>query len=181
MSGSSGGGVLYALAVGVWMTVFGVVVATDFRGSAHRLHAISLRSAAFGGPFSRRAGVGFVRVLAGVFALLGPVLLVEGVLQVSRGETHVVGDAPRPPLPFLLLVLAAMALAAWSYWRRRGWLRREWAGGVTRRRIATVVVTGCFAGFAAGLGLGLPLLSVTSWALGAGAGLYLLVAGRTER
>ncbi|MGW4158650.1 hypothetical protein [Streptomyces sp. NPDC004788] len=180
MAGSGGGGGLYALMAGVWMECYGVVVATNFRGAAHRMHAMSTRSVSFGEPFWRRPpGVRFVRVLAGVFALMGPLLLFLGVRQVGRGEA--LTDSPPMPLPFALFMLVGVALAVWGQWRRGSWLRREWSAGARRHRVAAVMVTGGFLGFAAGLGLGLQLLWVSSWSLAAGASLYLLVAGRADR
>ncbi len=49
MAGSGGGSGLFSVAWGVWATGFGWIVATDFRGAAHRFHSLSQRSVPFGG------------------------------------------------------------------------------------------------------------------------------------
>ncbi|MEU6980217.1 MULTISPECIES: hypothetical protein [unclassified Streptomyces] len=166
MTGTGGGGGLYALMTGVWMTAYGVVVATDFRGAAQRMDEMSARS----------GGVRFTRLLAGVFALVGPVVLTLGVSRTVRGDA--LTGSPRLPLPFLAVLLAVGALITWTHWRPGGLLRREWSAGGRGRRVAAVVSTCGVLGFVAGLGLGLQLLWVASWSIAAGAGLLLLVAGR---
>lgn len=74
--GDSAGG-LFSVAWGLWATGVGWIVVTDFRGAARRFHAVSARSVSSGKTGTPRVGVGFVRFVAGVFALVGPVVLVS--------------------------------------------------------------------------------------------------------
>lgn len=141
------GGGLFTVAWGLFATGFGTIVATDFRGAAHRLHEMAERRPLGGSP-----GVGFQRAIAGVFALVGPVMLVSGVVDLLRSRSPV-GAMPRLPLPFLAVAGLVVAFTLWSMWWRRGPLRHAWAGGGLRRA-AAVLMTLTFFGFAAGLGLG---------------------------
>ncbi|MDX2709745.1 hypothetical protein PV350_44135 [Streptomyces sp. PA03-6a] len=109
------------------------------------------RSAPFGGGRPPAVGIGFVRFVAGVFALAGPVVLVTGPLALVRDPA-----APErmPRLPFPFAVFAVFAVSAVlgagvglrAFWRRSGVLRLEWAEGGTVRR-AAAVLTGVLVAF----------------------------------
>ncbi|WP_431961212.1 hypothetical protein [Actinacidiphila sp. bgisy160] len=170
--GDAAGG-LFTVAWGLWATGFGWIVATDFRGAARRFHALSEWSVPFGRTGTPRVGVGFVRFVAGVFALVGPVVLVGGLLELGRGHVRPEGF---PRMPVSLAVFAALlaVLGLWMFWRPSGWLRREWDGGGGVRRAATVVITVAGTGFQAALVLGRPVATLALWLLGGAAGMLLL-------
>ncbi|MGX9874616.1 hypothetical protein ACWIG2_14820 [Streptomyces cellulosae] len=119
------GGAMFDVAWGVGATAFGWIIATDFRHAAQRFHALSHAVVPFGGGGAPVVGVGFLRFVAGVFALVGPVILVTGVMDVWRGEAEADG---LPPIPAWFAVAETVAVAAflWWMWRRSGVLRREW-------------------------------------------------------
>ncbi|MFI8826028.1 hypothetical protein [Streptomyces sp. NPDC053431] len=161
MAGSGTGG-LFTLAWGVFATGLGTIVATDFRGAAHAAAR------------SRGTSVRFQRVVAAVFALVGPVVLVVGVRELMRGKA-VGGDMPRLPVPFLLFRAFAVAVALWTMWRPGGWVRRAWAAGGVLRQGAAAVTALTWIGFALGLGFGQQIVMLVSWLLGGAAGLILLL------
>lgn len=113
MSDGDGAGGLFLVAWGAYATGFGWIVATDFRGAAHRLHRTTRRDIPFDppswatDPFNplaprsahRWAGVPFFRKVAAVFALIGPVVLVSGVMKLLQGEMGPSGRF-RLPVPF---------------------------------------------------------------------------------
>ncbi|MGI5250039.1 hypothetical protein [Actinacidiphila glaucinigra] len=179
MAGDGDGGGFFLLAWGLWASVFGWVVATDFRGAARRLHAMSARAAPFGGGRPPAVGVGFVRFVAGVFALVGPVALVAGALMSLRDQAAP-EPLPRLPLPFAVFAALGTGAALWTLWRRSGPLRLEWAEGGTVRRAAAVVLTGTLVAVPAILVLGRTAATLLVWLLGGAAGVVLLL-GRRDR
>ncbi|MER8044919.1 hypothetical protein [Streptomyces sp. NPDC094032] len=175
--GNGGGGALFELVWGLGATGFGWVVATDFRGAAVRLHQLQSQRAT---GFSTLWGVGFLRCLAGVFGVIGPITLVMAVLQLTEGNA-VTRDTLRLPVPFLVVLALFAAFMLWAMWRRNGFLRRGWDMGTPVPRAAAVVQTAAIGGFLAGIGLGHEVTMLGSWLIGAGAGLFLLVAGPADR
>ncbi|MFD5065290.1 hypothetical protein [Streptomyces sp. NPDC058394] len=71
-AGGGNGGGLFSAAWGLWATGFGWIIATDFRGAARRFHGMSQKFTLFDRATTSVNGVGFVRCVAGVFALAGP-------------------------------------------------------------------------------------------------------------
>ncbi|MEU4096104.1 hypothetical protein [Streptomyces sp. NPDC026673] len=173
-NGNSAGG-LFSVAWGLWATGVGWIVVTDFRGAARRFHALSSRSESSDKGGTPRVGVGFVRVVAGAFALVGPVALVSGLLELGRGHVRPEGF-PRVPVPLAVVAAVIGVVHLWMFWRSSGWLRQEWDGGGGVRRAATVVVTVAGIGFQATLVLGRPVAMLALWLLGGAAGMVLLPA-----
>lgn len=160
------------VAWGVLATAWGWVVATDFRGAAHRFHALSHAVTPFGGGVPV-VGVGFFRLLAGMFALVGPAVLVGGLVDLWHGEA---GPDGLPPMPAWLLVVQAMVVGVvlWIIWRRSGVLRREWAAGAGLRRAAVAGLTASVVAFVVTSGLGWGAWMTVSWLAGGLWGLALL-------
>ncbi|MGW7296042.1 hypothetical protein ACWGIB_27110 [Streptomyces xiamenensis] len=135
---------LFTVMWGLTATAFGWIVATDFRDAARRLELMSRRSMPFGlgrRPVPAFAGYPVPRLVAGFFGLMGPVILVVGLVELAGPNGAVTSAMPRPPLPFLLFATVPGALGLWMLWRRSGPLRAEWAGGGVVRRAAVVVLT----------------------------------------
>ncbi|NEB41076.1 DUF1345 domain-containing protein [Streptomyces sp. SID14515] len=166
---------MFSLVWGTFATTLGWVVATDFRGAAHRFSAFSHAAAPFGGSGATVMGVGFFRLVAGMFALTGPIVLVTGLLDLWRGEA----EAFRlPPVDGWFVVMEAVILGAalWSYWRRSGFLRRQWEAGNGPRRAAVAGVTASIVAFAALLALGRGTWMMAAWLLGGLCGIALLLS-----
>lgn len=176
MPGGGAGSGVFSVVWGVWASVFGWIIATDFRGAAHRFHQLSRRPVSFGVKSAPRVGVTFVRVLAAVFALLGPVVLVAGVVDLLRGGQES-GDPHRQPAPFAVALGLVAALSLWGLWRRNGPLRREWTDGAGFRRVAVVVMTAACLGFVITLVLGHRNAMLATWLLAGLASLPLLLNG----
>ncbi|MEU6237828.1 hypothetical protein [Kitasatospora sp. NPDC047058] len=90
---ASGG--LFALCWGLFATVMGGLLVTDFRGFTRWF----VRTAEARGPWrrqsrpSQQAGrLVLVRVIGGIFAVVGPVMLVVGVVLTAHGRLR-----PLPP------------------------------------------------------------------------------------
>ncbi|MFF7213679.1 hypothetical protein ACFZAU_24585 [Streptomyces sp. NPDC008238] len=177
MAGGGDGGGFFLLVWGLGASGLGWIVATDFRGAARRFHAMSARSLPFGGSRPPAVGVGFLRLVAGVFALAGPVALVSGLLMFVR-DPAAPEPMPRPPLPVALFGVLAGGLALWTFWRRSGLLRVEWARGGGVRRTAVVVLMGALVAFAALFAFGRTTPMLLVWLLGGLAGGVLLFGGR---
>ncbi|MFF0566383.1 hypothetical protein ACFYT7_01855 [Streptomyces sp. NPDC004041] len=174
------GGTMFALVWGTFATTLGWVVAADFRGAAHRFHAFSHAATPFAGSGAAVIGVGFLRLVAGVFALIGPIVLVSGLLDLWRGEAEAV-SLPPVPAGFVAVQAVIAGVALWSAWRRSGFLRRQWDAGSGLRRTAVAGVTASFVTFAALLALGSGTWMVIAWLLGGLCGITLLLSDPAGR
>ncbi|MEU3605472.1 hypothetical protein AB0E83_08420 [Streptomyces sp. NPDC035033] len=165
---------MFSVAWGVFATALGWIVATDFRGAAHRFHALSHAVMPFGGVGVSVVGVGFFRLLAGVFALVGPVVLVGGLMDVWRGEAR---SDRLPPIPIWFVVVEAtiVGVVLWRIWRHTGVLRREWGAGSGPRRAAVAGLTASAVAFVVTLGFGWGTWMIASWLAGGLCGLALLL------
>ncbi|MEU9198637.1 hypothetical protein [Streptomyces sp. NPDC048332] len=170
---------MFPLAWGVFATAFGWIVATDFRGAAHRFHAYSHAATPFSGAGEPSLSVGFIRVLAGVFALIGPVALVSGLLGVWRSRAGP-GDLPPAPVWFVAAEAAVVGVVLLRTWRRSGVLRREWDAGNVLERAALAVLTPSAVAFTVTLGFGWDMWMTASWLAGGVCGLVLLSSGRPD-
>lgn len=171
---------MFSLAWGTFATTLGWIVATDFRGAAHRFYAFSHTAAPFGGSGPLVLGVGFFRLVAGVFALIGPIVLVTGLMDLWRGEA----EALRlPPVDgwFVAVEAVILTVALWSNWRRSGLLRRQWDVGNGPRRAAVAGVTGSVVAFAVLLALGAGTWMMAAWLLGGLCGIILLLSDPAGR
>ncbi|MEU3054638.1 hypothetical protein [Streptomyces griseus] len=166
---------MFALVWGTFATTLGWVVATDFRGAAHRFSAFSHAATPFGGSGATVMGVGFFRLVAGMFALVGPIVLVTGLLALWRGEAEAV-SLPPVPAGFVAVEAVIVGVALWSTWRRSSFLRRQWEGGNGPRRAAVAGVTAAIVAFAALLALGSGTWMLVAWLLGGLCGITLLLS-----
>ncbi|PZG94800.1 hypothetical protein C1I97_27465 [Streptomyces sp. NTH33] len=100
----------------------------------------------------------FVRMLGGVFALIGAGLLAQGALKLGPSGGVEWESLPRTGLPTCLVLTSLVMMSAVLQWRRRnpGLLRTAWSAEVVQR-VAAALVT-----------LAPPLLIVAWWALGPG-------------
>ncbi|WP_309060479.1 hypothetical protein [Streptomyces sp.] len=171
---------MFSVAWGVFATAFGWIVATDFRGAAHRFHALSHTVVPFGGAGAPVVRVGFLRVVAGVFALTGPFVLAGGLLELWRGGA---GPDGLPPVPAWFAVVQTLfaGVVLWWMWRPSGLLRREWEAGTGPRRAAVAGLTASAVAFAVTLGFGWGTWAMASWLVGCPCVLTLLLSGRTGR
>lgn len=168
---------MFSVAWGVFATAFGWIVATDVRGAAHRFHALTSSAMPFGGVGSSLVGVGFLRLLAGVFALAGPVVLVSGLMGVWHGQAGS-NDLTALPAGFVVAEATIVGVALWRAWRSSGVLRREWDAGNGLRRTAVAVLTASTVAFAVTMGFGRGNAMTASWLAGGLCGLTLLLGGR---
>ncbi|MFF4078343.1 hypothetical protein ACFYZN_02930 [Streptomyces sp. NPDC001777] len=168
---------MFLVAWGMFATALGWIVATDFRGAAHRFHALSHAAMPFGGVGVSVVGVGFFRLVAGVFALAGPVVLVGGLMDVWRGEAR---SDSLPPIPAWFVVVEAtiVGVVLWRTWQRTGVLRREWDAGNGPRRGAVAGLTASAVAFVVTLGFGWGTWMMASWLAGGLCGLTLLLGDR---
>ncbi|MEU9861552.1 hypothetical protein AB0D99_11790 [Streptomyces sp. NPDC047971] len=173
-------GAMFSVVWGVFATALGWTVASDFRGAAHRFHALSHAVVPFGGARATYLGVGFFRLAAGVFALAGPVVLVSGLVEVWHGG---VGPDGPLPIPVWFVVAEAIVVGAvlWRTWRCSGVLRREWDAGHGPRRAAVAGVTAAAAAFVVMSGLGQGTWMTACWSVGGLCGLVLLLGEPTDR
>ncbi|MGW1189245.1 hypothetical protein [Streptomyces sp. NPDC002559] len=168
---------MFLVAWGVFATALGWIVATDFRGAAHRFHALSHAAMPFGGVGVSVVGVGFFRLVAGVFALAGPVVLVVGFMDVWRGEVRS-DRLPPSPAWFVVVEAAIVGVVLWRTWRRAGVLHREWDAGNGPRRAAVAGLTASAVAFVVTLGFGWGTWTVVSWLVSGLCGLTLLLGDR---
>ncbi|MFE7338286.1 hypothetical protein [Streptomyces griseus] len=171
---------MFSLVWGTFATTLGWVVATDFRGAAHRFHAFSHAATPFGGPGASVIGVGFFRLVAGVFALVGPIVLVTGLLELWRGDAEAL-SLPPVPAGFVAVEAVIVGVTLWSTWRRSGFLRRQWDAGSGLRRTAVAGVTASLVAFAALLALGSGTWMLVAWLLGGLCGITLLLSDPADR
>ncbi|MEU0622851.1 hypothetical protein ABZ329_18625 [Streptomyces rubiginosohelvolus] len=166
---------MFSLVWGTFATTLGWVVAADFRGAAHRFHAFSHAATPFVGSGAHVMGVGFFRLVAGLFALIGPIVLVTGLLELWRGETETFS---LPPVGgwFVLVQAVILGAALWSFWRRSGFLRRQWDVGSGPRRAAVAGVTALTVAFTLLLALGSGTWMLAAWLLGGLCGIALLLS-----
>ncbi|MFE0705010.1 hypothetical protein [Streptomyces sp. NPDC058872] len=165
------------MAWGVYMTALGWIVVTDVRGAAHRFHDFSRAFRPSGSASARLVSVGFLRVMAGVFALIGPVVLVHGLVGLWHGEAGV-PMLPRLPPLFVAAQVAVFGIFFWRVWRRSGVLRREWDGGSGPQRAVAVGLTASMIVLVATLGFGWWAWAMVSGFVTGLCGIALLLCGR---
>jgi hypothetical protein len=132
-SHQSGPGGLFLLAWGLFASVIGMGLVTNYRGFADKF-AQSAYASSSGlrrlppwkrtperpDELPRRAKM--ARLIAIPFAVLGPITTIAGVVQILHGHIAI-PRGPVLPLPFALAFIGVAAVAIGQYWRRGGFLR----------------------------------------------------------
>ncbi|WP_436776120.1 hypothetical protein [Yinghuangia sp. YIM S09857] len=164
----------FLVAWGLGATACGLIIATDFRGAARRLHTAAVVHPQFADLHGARWGVGFVRALGAIFAVAGPVALIAGLIAFTRDEPG--PDSPgRFPTPVLVAWCLLIALGFLNFWKRTGWLHRVWTTGNPRHRAAALVLSAAILGFATTTATGHPIPMLACWLVGMLASLTLLL------
>jgi hypothetical protein len=114
---------------GLVASVFGLAMVTNFRGFADTFARQAAASSAglrkrapwkSQQPPDERDQVRLLRLIAIPFAIVGPVLLVAGIISISQGRIAITGASPLPsPFRYLFIAFAVMAVAQ-SWLSRRG-------------------------------------------------------------
>jgi hypothetical protein len=165
---------------------------TNFRGFTERFTESTYASSAWmrrvppwkwmqRGMTSRELArrVRLTRVIAIPFAILGPIMIVVGVVQMARGNIAV-PRGPALPVPFALVFVGFGAVAVVQYWRRGGFLRvAAQRGGWTRA--AAVVVSLGIVSFGVFTAVGQTTLGIAGWLVGGLASVPLTMAGKAPR
>ncbi|WP_371523096.1 hypothetical protein [Kitasatospora sp. NBC_01300] len=169
---SSAGGVS-ALCFGAFVTVLGGVLVTDFRGFS-RWFTRGAEASGSGlrrippwrwlGERSGRVGVIWVRLIGGVFAVVGLVVLVVGVVLTARGQGRLLARAPHPPVgeaKFIYPVMAGLWLI--QFWRPGGRFAAVWRKGGAARRVLMVLASAAVVGFVVAWWQGFSTLAVVAF------------------
>ena len=180
----------FLLAWGLFASVIGLGLVTNFRGFAERFTEISNASSAWmrrvpPWKWQRRRTdkaelakrVRLSRLIAIPFAVLGPIMTVAGVVQMVRGHIAV----PRGPvlsLPVALWFLGIAVLAMVQYWRRGGFFRLAARQGGWMRGAAIVASMGVVS-FGVFTVLGQTTLGIAGW-LVAGLASVPMIMSRTS-
>jgi hypothetical protein len=125
----------FLLAWGIFATLIGWGLATNFRGFSDRFTQSAYASSSrmrrvppwkwiqHGTDAEELASRAKLSRLIGIpFAILGPIVTVAGVVQMARGHIAV-PRGPVLPLPYALALIGAGVLALVQYWRRGGLFR----------------------------------------------------------
>lgn len=177
---------LFLLAWGLFASVIGLGLVTDFRGFANAF----ARSARASSSRVRRvppwkwmrresadegsAGrVKLVRVIAIPFAILGPIMTVAGVVQILRGHVAV-PRGPVLPLPLALAYIGFSLFGLFQYWRRGGHFRLAARQGGWMRGAAIVASVGMVS-FGVFVSFGQTTLGIAGWLIGGLSGVSLMM------
>ena len=132
---------------GLFASAFGLAMVTNFRGFAETFARRAAASSAglrkrppwmSRQPPDERDQVRLVRLIAIPFAIVGPVLLVAGIISISQGRIASTG-ASALPSPFRYLFIAFAVIAVGQSWlSRRGIYRPAARRGGWRLAIAVL-------------------------------------------
>jgi hypothetical protein len=180
----------FLLAWGIFATVIGWGLATNFRGFTDRF----THSAYVSSSWMRRippwkwmhrgtdaqelaSRVKLSRLIAIPFAILGPIVTVAGVVQMARGHIAV-PRGPVLPLPFALAFIGVGVLAVVQYWRRGGLFRLAARQSAWMRAAAIVASLGAVS-FGVFTALGFTTLGVAGWLAGGLASVPLVISRKS--
>ena len=182
----------FLLAWGLFATVIGWGLLTNFRGFADRFAS---------GTYASSAGLRRIppwkwlprgtdeqelssrakrsRVIAIPFAILGPIVTIDGVVQMARGHISV-PRGPVLPLPFALAFIGMGVLAVAQYWRRGGLFRIAARQGGAMLRAAAIVASLGAVSFGVFTALGFSTLGIAGWLVGGLAGVPIVLSRRSQ-
>ena len=181
---------LFLLAWGLFASVIGLGLVTNYRGFADKFTQSAYASSSWmrrvppwkwmrrGPEEEELASRAKMNRLIGIpFAVLGPIVTVVAVGQILRGHIGV-PRGPVLPLPFALAFIGVAVLAMVQYWRRGGffWLAARQGGWM---RAAAIVATLGAVSFGVFTALGLTTLGVAGWLVGGLASVYLMMSRRS--
>lgn len=147
---------LFLLAWGVFMSLIGWLAVTNFRGfgeaASRSRQTEKARRDGVVSPEEIEAAVSrensLNRVIGGVFAVLGPIAIIVGIIATLNGH-FAVPDANPAAAPIRYPFLAAGAIViAWAWIPRRGGYLLAIARQSRRQCAAAILVTICLAVFA---------------------------------
>jgi hypothetical protein len=179
----------FLLAWGLFASIVGLGLVTDFRGFADTF----TRSAHAQSSWMRRVPpwkwmhrkseeeeladrVKLVRLIAIPFAVLGPIMTVAGVVQMARGHIAV-PRGPALPLPFALAFVGFALVAMFQYWRRGGLFRLAAQQGGWMRGAAIAASLGAVS-FGVFTALGYTTLGIAGWLVGGLSSVPLVMSRR---
>ena len=187
-SGQSSSG-LIPLACGLFASVIGLGILTDFHGFADEFvrgsyaSTAGLRRVPPWKWMPRKSDeeelanrVKQVRLIAIPFAIAGPILIVVGVVQIARGH-FAVPRGPAAPLPVVFMFVGFVLVGMFQYWRRGGLLRLAAGRGGWRRGAAITASLGALS-FAVFTALGFTTLGIAGWLVGGLSSLSLVTSLR---
>ena len=126
----------FLLAWGLFASVLGLGLVTNYRGFAHHF-ALLTWTRERSDDSARRSKR--VRLIAIPFAVAGPIVTIVGLVQIARGHISV-PRGPALPLPLALAFVAIAVVAIGQYWRD-GRLYRVAARQGGWRRVAAVLAS----------------------------------------
>lgn len=193
-SGSQPGG-LFLLAWGLIATASGLATVTNFRGFADAAAASAARSSPVRKPrwqwnpsqlmtpdHPAQPNVRLMRLVGGVFAVVGPIVIVVGIVSSLHGH-FTIPETPALPVPFRYVWLAFGAASIAFAWVPRIFAWRPRIGGyalsAARRnqwqRAASILATIGGAAFAVCTAYGLLTIGIAAWLVSALIGLVLFL------
>jgi hypothetical protein len=165
-AGNQSGG-LFMLAWGVGASLGGLMLVTNFRGFADA--AAELRNSRWSLFGSRDSDASFgrnkvlVRLVGAIFAVVGPIVTVAGIVTSVHGHFSV-PDTAAAPVPFRYLFIAVGAFIIAFYWtpHRRGYALTVARQGRWRCAAAIVATLGA-AVFVLGVVYGRMTIGIVAW------------------
>jgi hypothetical protein len=170
---------LFLLAWGLFASVVGIGVATNFRGTAYnvarRVEESSnrvRRSAPWNWRQDRVVNVTLLRFAAAPFAVTGPIVTIAGVAAVVHGHVTIQSTG-RPPAWFGCAAVGIALAATTRMWTAGGWYRTAARRGKRQSAMAGLATLGGL-GFAAGLATGQMTIGIVAWVIACAAGALTL-------
>lgn len=183
-SHQSAPGGFFLLAWGLFASVIGLGLVTNYRGFADKFSQNAYASSSGlrrlppwkwtperPDELARRATM--ARLIAIPFAVLGPIITIAGVVQILHGHIAI-PRGPVLPLPFALAFIGIAAVAIGQYWRRGGFFRVAAQQG-RWMRVAAILASVGGVSFGVFTAVGQTTLGIAGWLVGGLASVPLLM------